>query len=596
MRVSSILRQSAEKFPTSPFIRIENETIGYHEALINVSSYKQWIEENVSKSRIETDEHTHIVVAFLSHNSPELLLCLIGSIDACHLMSGKNVTVESAMINARWSPKEIACALGVTKNHNVDASAARQYLTVILASEEMMDIAKSASKMLNEASSYHRACSCLIPSLNMIHRFIPTQLQDGEGLYQTSSLYSDSIIIFTSGTTSGPKGVRLSHLSLLIQGMAKNLAPCFYDSKTRVLASTVPFFHIGGLSTAISVIIAGGTLIFSANHHGNNGFSPSNVLDNMNDENESIAVDTNTLVLVPAMLHALLAVIKSESSAKKIYKGVRLLLIGGQSITDKQLKEAIQIFPNARIVQTFACTEAGSSITFDVKFDPDNLGRPNPNVASHRSRVGFPPPHVELKIFELDGANRPTNIPAALGKIGAIGTRGPHVMNGYWNRSDIKCTNLDPNEKWLIMNDLGYLDEASGALFFCGRANDVIRSGGETIYAPEVENLLIEHPQIDQCAVFGLNDDKFGEVVCAAIVALDSHHDIQNAYPSDKWLKILKEYCTSRQLSSYKRPKFVFCYNELPRNSSGKVLKHILQQQCTNARHEHIQRQLQSRL
>jgi acyl-CoA synthetase (AMP-forming)/AMP-acid ligase II len=344
----------------------------------------------------------------------------------------------------------------------------------------------------------------------------------------------------------------------------------------------------------VSVIIAGGILVFYASDDGKAGFNPRSVLKSMSKENESISVDTNTIVLVPAMLHALLSEIKSQSCRQKIYKGVRLLLIGGQSISEKQLKESIYVFPNARIVQTYACTEAGSSITFDVKHDPHNPKQPDPNITSIGSRVGFAPPHLELKIFELDDASRPTNIPVAPGKIGAIGTRGPHAMNGYWTRGKRVCSTNQPNGNWLIMNDLGYLDKASGALFFCGRANDVIRSGGETIHAPEVENILIEHPQVEQCAVFGLSDDKFGEVVCAAVVIFDM--DIDKMYPSDKWLRILKAYCTSRQLSSYKRPKYIFCYKELPRNSSGKILKHIIQQQCDDARTIHSQRRLQSRL
>lgn len=594
MRLSSILKQSAGKHPEFTFIKTESEIISYQEAFINVLNYKQWIQENISKTRNDTDEQIHIVVAFLSHNSPELLLCMIGSIDACHSMSDENVCVETAMLNVRWSTKEIASALRVAKDCNLDASKNVRHLTIILASKEMLHIANSVSKIINDESSHHRSKSGVIPSLKAIQPFIPSQSQSEESSNQASYIYNDAIILFTSGTTSEPKGVKLSHLSLLIQGMAKNLSPCSYDSNTRVLASTVPFFHVGGLSTAVSVIIAGGTLVFSASDDGKAGFNPRSVLGSMSKEHESISKDTNTLVLVPAMLHALLSEIKSQSYREKIYKGVRLLLIGGQSISEKQLKESIYVFPNARIVQTYACTEAGSSITFDVKHDPHNPEQSGSNTTSIGSRVGFAPPHVELKIFELDDASRPTNIPIAPGKFGAIGTRGPHTMNGYWTRGKTVCSTKRPNENWLIMNDLGYLDKASGALFFCGRANDVIRSGGETIHAPEVENILINHPEVEQCAVFGLSDDKFGEVVCAAVVIIDM--DIDKVYPSDKWLRILKAYCTSRQLSSYKRPKYIFCYRELPRNSSGKILKHIIQQQCADARNVHSQRRLQSRL
>lgn len=170
-----------------------------------------------------------------------------------------------------------------------------------------------------------------------------------------------------------------------------------------------------------------------------------------------------------------------------------------------------------------------------------------------------------------------TNMPHY--QVGLIGTRGPHTMNGYWNRGgqqqDLQ-SNTD-HEGWLITNDLGYLNEIGG-LFFCGRANDVIRTGGESVFAPEVENTLVQHPKVDKCAAFALDDEKFGESVCAAIVSVAER--IKTSFESIHWRDELRSFCAQKDLAGYKRPRRVFILNELPQNSSGKVLKNELRLVC----------------
>lgn len=207
--------------------------------------------------------------------------------------------------------------------------------------------------------------------------------------------------------------------------------------------------------------------------------------------------------------------------------------------------------------------------------------------ASLGARAGFPPHHINLKVSELDSDNTPTNQFASANTIGAIGTRGPHVMNGYWERGQ-KENRDGYHHKWLIMNDLGYFDK-KGELFFCGRSNDVIQTGGETVFAPEVENILLGNPMIDQCAVFGIFDEKFGERVCAAIVRVQDKGikgpgSVSITKPS-QMLSEIRTFCSEQGLTRYKHPRSVFLRDELPQNSSGKVLKHILTKTHTNSQH-----------
>ena len=147
-------------------------------------------------------------------------------------------------------------------------------------------------------------------------------------------------------------------------------------------------------------------------------------------------------------------------------------------------------------------------------------------------------------------------------QVGIIATRGPHVMNGYWSRGSLGTgRNLTG---WYLSNDLGFFDE-DNQLHFCGRANDEIRSGGETIHALEVERVLLRNPDIEGCAVFARPDDRFGQAVACAIVPKGSPK-----------LTNIKDWCQKQGLASYKRPRYVFLVDSLPRNSSGKVLKQKL--------------------
>jgi acyl-CoA synthetase (AMP-forming)/AMP-acid ligase II len=165
-------------------------------------------------------------------------------------------------------------------------------------------------------------------------------------------------------------------------------------------------------------------------------------------------------------------------------------------------------------------------------------------------------------------------------------------MGGYWTRENksnksTRAKNNHDSYPWVITNDLGYLDDRGG-LYFCSRLKDVIRTGGESVFAPEVEDVLLQHPDIESCAVFGLPHDRFGECVTAAIVWKKSshvNHDSQKSVEpfyllNESSKRHLRDYCEERGLSRYKAPMFIFVSDELPRNSSGKLMKHELVKMC----------------
>mmetsp|Transcript_30304 Transcript_30304/g.90262 ORF Transcript_30304/g.90262 Transcript_30304/m.90262 type:complete len:287 (-) Transcript_30304:36-896(-) len=262
--------------------------------------------------------------------------------------------------------------------------------------------------------------------------------------------------------------------------------------------------------------------------------------------------------------------------------------------------------------------------------------------------VGHAPAHVELAVFRREeddddygkgGTNNVTNSTAVLrraapGEVGVIGTRGPHVMTGYWRRgrddggdgSGGRGIGIGP-DGWLLTGDLGYLDgdvnrQGGGGLTFCGRAADVVRTGGETVLASEVERAILSSSSspsrngvdrrrmlaVTECAVFALPDERLGEEVCAAVVldragggddALGGKVGTDaEAHPTEGVAEDatgivrdeLRRMCADAGLAGYKRPRRAFIVlmaatggGGLPRNSSGKVLKRALMGMCARA-------------
>jgi fatty-acyl-CoA synthase len=142
-------------------------------------------------------------------------------------------------------------------------------------------------------------------------------------------------------------------------------------------------------------------------------------------------------------------------------------------------------------------------------------------------------------------------------------------MTGYWSRRAKHNNNtVLSKQDWMFTNDLGYWDD-QGRLYFCGRVNDSIRTGGETVMALEVERVLVQHPEVAECAVFSLSDEKFGEAVCCALV---SRQGLELA------LVDIRSWCRQCGLAGYKQPRRVFHVGELPKNSSGKILKFLLKE------------------
>ena len=173
-------------------------------------------------------------------------------------------------------------------------------------------------------------------------------------------------------------------------------------------------------------------------------------------------------------------------------------------------------------------------------------------------QVGVPLPQVEMRIVDPV-----TGQPVECGVVGELQTRGPHVFSGYWQAPE-KTRRSFTADGWFRTGDLGRLD-TNGRYELKGRGTDLVISGGFNVYPSEVEHVLQTHPDVEQCAVIGLDDSEWGESVTAVVVARDRQPSVAE----------LLEHC-KRSLASYKAPKRVEFTDSLPRNAMGKIQKQIL--------------------
>lgn len=220
---------------------------------------------------------------------------------------------------------------------------------------------------------------------------------------------------------------------------------------------------------------------------------------------------------------------------------------GGERTPEERIREFGNLFPNARYIDAYGLTESCSGDTLmEAGWEIEKIGS-----------TGRAVPNVQLAIMDELGNALP---PHAQGE---ICLRGPKVTGGYWR--DEARTQASFFGDWFRTGDVGYLDE-EGFLFLTDRKKDMIISGGENIASSEVERVLYELPQLEEVAVIGLPDPKWGECVAAAVVLRPG---------TSLTLAEMREHCLSK-LGGFKIPKKLIICDALPRNPSGKVLKREL--------------------
>jgi acyl-CoA synthetase (AMP-forming)/AMP-acid ligase II len=345
-----------------------------------------------------------------------------------------------------------------------------------------------------------------------------------------------AVVMYSSGTTGRPKGVLLSYRALVNHTV--NIAPQIPFVRGDKNLVAMPLFHVGGICSAFLGIRAGVATVVTR--------EPDVV-------SLVAAVDSGAThaFLVPTVIAGVLDAGYAVTTAMS---GLRYLLYGAAPMSLPLLQRALAAWPAANFIQVYGQTEvAGAAATLSPADHRDSR-RPHLLLSAGKASPGS-----EIQIVDpASGDLLPT------GQSGEIWVRSDQRMNGYLNQPQA-TTETVTVDGWLRTGDIGHLD-SDNYLYVDDRLKDMIITGGENVYGPEVERVIMAHPAISDAAVIGVPDDRWGESVMAIVVRTTSI-DAANVV----------EFCR-RNLASYKCPRMVEFVPSLPRNASGKILKTSLRE------------------
>lgn len=353
-----------------------------------------------------------------------------------------------------------------------------------------------------------------------------------------------AVLLYTSGTTSLPKGVMLTHGALTGYVMGANDAADGEDHGVSLLAA--PLYHVAGLTSLVNALWTG------RRTHLLPQFEPAAWLQAVQQERVTHAF------LVPTMLARML---DTPELAGADLSSLENVTYGAAPMPPAVIRRAIEVFPPAvGFSGSYGQTETTATVAVlgadDHRIDGDEAQRAR--KLRRLASVGRPVDDVEARIVD------PMGNPLGPDEVGEVQLRTGRAMRGYWGSDEKTRVTID-DEGWVHTGDLGFLDE-DGYLFLAGRANDLIIRGGENIAPEEVEAVLYEHPDVTEAAAAGMPDEEWGERVVAAAVLREGAACTEAE---------LAAFCAER-LPGHKRPERVVVLDELPRTSTGKVVRRRL--------------------
>ncbi|WP_407180023.1 class I adenylate-forming enzyme family protein [Bradyrhizobium sp. STM 3562] len=337
-----------------------------------------------------------------------------------------------------------------------------------------------------------------------------------------------SFIIYTSGTTGRAKGVLLS-----LRGMLWIAASCWAPiaelTEKDVVLSPLPLFHSYGLNLSVLGVFAVG-----ASEHIMEKFSPQQALDLLQTGNYSV------LPGVPTMFHYFLH--RAQEIGIERLGALRLCISAG-AIMPASLNKAFEERFKTRLLDGYGITETSTMVTMNWLRGARPLGS-----------CGLPVPGLAVRIVDPSSAE---DVP--IGEEGELIVRGPNLMQGYHNKPAETAAAL--RKGWYHTGDLARSD-LSGYLTITGRIRELIIRGGQNIAPAEIEEIVVRHPQVRDCAVVGLKHATLGEVPCLFVVAKENGLDVRS----------LTDHCRSH-LSAYKIPEAIHLVDQIPRTGSGKIMR-----------------------
>lgn len=353
----------------------------------------------------------------------------------------------------------------------------------------------------------------------------------------------DALLLYTGGTTGKSKGVRLTHRNILSDAL--QCAPVLAPRREEIYLHAAPMFHSADLLGTIWFLFGAGHVFLPA-------FSPQNLL-------ETIARFRITFAMLPPTM--IIMSLQIPDFNRYDLSSLRGLIYGASPMPEEWIRQLHEALPQTEIYQGYGLTETSPLLTIlswqahqEALFE----GRHERLKSCGRPLVG-----VELKITGEGGKSVP------YGEAGDVIVRASNVMKGYLKRETE--TEEAFQDGWFHTGDIGKMDE-EGFLYLLDRKKDMVISGGENIYTSEVEEVLHKYPGLQEAAVIGVPDEKYGETPLAVIVP-----KVGTRLSADEII----EYCRGK-IGGYKIPRRFVFVDALPKSALGKVLKTDLRRMYSN--------------
>ena len=343
-----------------------------------------------------------------------------------------------------------------------------------------------------------------------------------------------AFLCYTGGTTGLPKGCMLTHFNCVVDQLHEIV---FYKLRRgkEVLLLFTPLFHIHGLNRCMGTYLAAASTIVLFER-----FNLAQVLD---------AIVKYQVTVFPGVPTAYIALINHPDIKKYDLRSVRIWKSAAAPLpTDVWFK--FKELTGASISIGWGLTEASPGLTLT----------PLEVEEYKQGMIGIPEIDTEVAVFDCE---KDSEVPP--GTVGELRAKGPQIMKGYWNKPEETVKVF--SKGWLCTGDLGYMDE-NGFFYFVDRLKDVIKVSGFQVWPREVEDILCSHPAVFEVAVVGIPDEYYGEVPKAYVV-------LRSDYKGKVTEEELIKYCQEK-LAKYKAPKKVEFVEELPKTSSGKILRRVL--------------------
>jgi len=416
----------------------------------------------------------------------------------------------------------------------------------------MLNTAEATTLIIGER--YVPMIKSIQPELKSLENLISIEQKHDDMLYYEDIIKSSpadevvteiddddtTMLMYTAGTTGFPKGVMLSHNSFSSY-MLENVSPANPESdESNIL--TVPLYHVAGIQAMMAAIYGGRTLVMERQ------FEPEEWMTLVETEK------ANRAMMVPTMLKQLL---DHPNFKEHDLSSLRVITYGAAPMPLPVIRKALEEFPRVSFINAFGQTETASTITALGPEDHVLTGTEEEKEKKIKrlASIGKPMADVEMKVIDDDGKTLGPN------EVGEILARGPRVMSGYWKDEEKTAKTID-KDGWVHTGDVGYVDE-DGYYFLSGRSSDMIIRAGENISPEEIENVIREHPKVEDVAVIGVPDETWGEEPRAVVIPKKGEKPTEEE---------IMEYCR-QGLASFKRPRTVVFVDELPRNPMGKLIK-----------------------